>query len=143
MYDIKNLNIWKQEPEKSSRDTEFMEAEITELNLSTRSFNCLKRAGIHTIGEVIKLIEEDEEGLLQYCSEEGLDIRFYSEEELLKAEGSFSSSEFVRKITGVESVCERSAVTSAGPEPELIIKKQVRDRVTVAAAVSKEKLRFE
>ena len=88
-------------------------------------------------------LKEDEEGLLRYCSEEGLDIRFYSEEELLKAEGSFSSSEFVRKITGVESVCERSAVTAAGPEPELIIKKQVRDRVTVAAAVSKEKLRFE
>ena len=63
--------------------------------------------------------------------------------ELLKAEGSFTSSEFVRRITGVESVCERSAVTAAGPEPELIIKKQVRDRVTVAAAASKEKLRFE
>lgn len=33
------------------------------MNLSVRSYNCLKRAGCNTIGEIVKLIEADENGL--------------------------------------------------------------------------------
>ena len=54
MYDIKNLNIWKQEPEKEKRNSEELKTDISELNLSVRSFNCLKRAGCHTIGAIIR-----------------------------------------------------------------------------------------
>lgn len=88
-------------------------------------------------------LKQGEEGLLEYCTEEGLDIRFFTEDELLRAEGSFTPSEFVRRVAGVESVCERSAVAAAGYDAELILKKQVYDRVTVALAAGKEKLRFE
>jgi DNA-directed RNA polymerase alpha subunit len=37
-------------------------ASIEELNLSVRSFNCMKRAGIDTVGKCIRVIKED--GLL-------------------------------------------------------------------------------
>ena len=34
--------------------------EIEELNLSVRSYNCLKRAGKNTVGEVIEIIQKNE-----------------------------------------------------------------------------------
>jgi DNA-directed RNA polymerase subunit alpha len=40
------------------------EASIEELDLSVRAFNCLKRAGISKVGEIIEKLERDEEELL-------------------------------------------------------------------------------
>ncbi len=37
----------------------FLEMPIEELNLTVRSYNCLKRAGIDTVGELIRKTEED------------------------------------------------------------------------------------
>ena len=61
MYDIRNLNIWKEE--KTADREQFLSDPIEILSLSTRSFNSLKRAGVVTIGEVIRLIEAEEGGL--------------------------------------------------------------------------------
>ena len=36
-----------------------MEIPIEDLNLTQRSYNCLKREGIHTIGELVKRSEQD------------------------------------------------------------------------------------
>ena len=36
-----------------------MEVPIEDLNLTQRSYNCLKREGIHTIGELVKRSEQD------------------------------------------------------------------------------------
>ena len=63
MYDIKNMNIWKQEPEPKKPKREFLEMEVSELNLTVRSYNCLKRAGCNTVGDILALIAEDENGL--------------------------------------------------------------------------------
>ena len=60
MYDIRNLSIWKKEPEKKKQDSELLCLEISELNLSVRSYNCLKRAGCNTIGDILALLKEDE-----------------------------------------------------------------------------------
>ena len=62
MYDIKNLNIWK-EATNNCPSNEYLETEIGELNLSVRSYNCLKRAGCNKIGDVVRLLEDDEKGL--------------------------------------------------------------------------------
>ena len=40
------------------------EANIEDLDLSVRAFNCLKRAGITKVGEIIEKLERDEEELL-------------------------------------------------------------------------------
>ena len=84
-------------------------------------------------------IKSDEAGLLEFCREAGLPLRFYSAGELQKLCGSFSGSEFVRSVTGVDNVCERAALMDAD---ELIIKKTALDGVTVAVAAEKGALSF-
>lgn len=84
-------------------------------------------------------IKSDEAGLLEFCREAGLPLHFYSANELQKLCGSFSGSEFVRSVTGVDNVCERAALMDAD---ELIIKKTVLDGVTVAVAAKKGALSF-
>ena len=61
MYDIRNLNIWKKEPD-SRPENEYLKTEISELNLSVRSYNCLRRAGCDTVGDIVRLTAEDENG---------------------------------------------------------------------------------
>ena len=67
---IEHLNVIVELSEKA-RDTEFMveqeddsntrklEMSIEDLDLSVRSYNCLKRAGIHTVAELANKSEED------------------------------------------------------------------------------------
>ena len=59
MYDIRNMNIWKTETKTKKTSHEFLDMEISELNLSVRSYNCLKRAGITTVGELRSKSLED------------------------------------------------------------------------------------
>ena len=53
-------------------------------------------------------------------------------EELQQAKGDFKSSAFVQSITGVDNVCERSAVLGGGV---LYQKKFIGDGVTMALAL--------
>lgn len=83
--------------------------------------------------------KSDEVGLLEFVEASGLPIEFYSADELLKVEGEFSESEFVRSTVGVGNVCERSAMycaavykaalhnSSINSGGRLIIKKTARD----------------
>ena len=79
-------------------------------------------------------LKKDEEGLIDFCGEYGFPIRFYAAEELNALDGEFSSSEFVKETTGVDCVCERSAVLSANGA--LYIKKHAYSGVTFALAIS-------
>ena len=85
-------------------------------------------------------LKKDETGLISYCEDAGIPLRFYSAERLNEVEGEFTSSEFVRKTTGVDNVCERAAMIGA---EELIVKKTEADGVTVAVALKKTEVRFE
>ncbi len=62
MYDIKNLNIWKDEDTRNDSN-DFSQIDITEMELSVRSFNCLRRAGCQTVGDIMKRLDENEQGL--------------------------------------------------------------------------------
>ncbi len=77
-------------------------------------------------------LKADEEGLLEFCHSKGVSLVTYSAEDLMKVSGDFKTSEFVRSITGVDNVCERSAVLCSGGK--LIIRKTALNGVTVAAA---------
>ncbi len=78
-------------------------------------------------------VKAAEPGILAFAQKYGLPYRTYSAEELLRAEGEFQRSAFVEKVTGVDNVCERSAVLSA-QNGKLIRKKEAGDGVTVALA---------
>ena len=82
-------------------------------------------------------IKADEEGLREFCESRRLPFVTFSAEDLMSVTGTFTQSAFVKEITGVDNVCERSAVLGAGSDCEdsLIFRKHVYDGVTVALAV--------
>ena len=85
-------------------------------------------------------LKAQEQGVLQFCKEENLPVKFYTAQELQCLVGDFTPSSFVQSITGLENVCERSALYEAD---ELIVKKTPRNGVTVAVAAEKLEVRFE
>ena len=93
-------------------------------------------------------IKEKEKGLHEYGETLHCDTEFFTSEELESVPGEFTESEFVKSITGVGNVCERSALLSAmkdGDEAdaELIEKKFSLNGVTAAIALKKGKISFE
>lgn len=76
-------------------------------------------------------IKAQEEGLLAFCEKWNLPIQFYSAEELRQVPGDFPASEFVKSITGVDNVCQRSAMLGAD---RVIVNKTAMDGVTVSVA---------
>lgn len=88
-------------------------------------------------------VKQDEEGLLDFCRGWKLPVRFFTADELLAVVGDFSSSAFVKSTVGVDNVCERAAMLSAGENAKLIVKKTCLDGVTVALAQEEWSVRFE
>ena len=82
-------------------------------------------------------IKANEDGLREFCESRRLPFVTFSAEDLMSVTGTFTRSAFVKEITGVDNVCERSAVLGAGSDCEdsLIFRKHVYDGVTVALAV--------
>ena len=86
-------------------------------------------------------LKADETGLLGFCEKYGLKLTAYSAHELMETAGEFTKSDFVKSVTGVDNVCERSAVRCSGGR--LILRKTSADGVTVAAAEMPLTLDFE
>lgn len=84
-------------------------------------------------------LKQNEEGLLSFCEEQSLPIRFYSAAELEAVPGEFTPSPFVQKVTGVDNVCERAALIGA---EDLIVRKTACHGVTVAVAKRKWEVHF-
>lgn len=84
-------------------------------------------------------LKRDEKGLLSFCQEQNLPIRFYTAAELEAVPGDFTPSPFVQKVTGVDNVCERAALLAA---EQLIVRKTACHGVTVAVAMEKWEVHF-
>ena len=108
----------------------------SEQRLETRLRQFIKGNRLHesAIKSVCTIdIKKDEPGLLELCKNHGWKLETFTADELRRATGEFSDSEFVAEKVGVGNVCERSAVLGSGGS--LIIKKDAGDGVTIAAAV--------
>ena len=94
-------------------------------------------------------LKKEEAGLQEFCAARKVPFETYTAEELRAVPGIFSASEFVTGVTGVDNVCERSAVKYASEHGmnhgelllckqvdggELLLRKQAQDGVTVALA---------
>ena len=94
-------------------------------------------------------LKKEEAGLLEFCETRKVPFEAYTAEELQEVSGTFSASEFVTGVTGVDNVCERSAVKYASEHGmnqgerllgrqakhgELLLRKQAYGGVTVALA---------
>ena len=85
-------------------------------------------------------LKSDERAVLELAAEFRCPVMFFSAEELMSLEGKFSSSNFVKSVTAVDCVCERSAVKARGGR--LIRRKTVSDGMTVALCMTDLELRF-
>lgn len=98
----------------------------------------------HAIAKVASIdLKKEEPGLVEFCRQWDLPFLVYSAEELSEVEcdGGFSESSFVRQITGVGNVCERSALRAAGRK-KLFQRKVAQDGVTVAIALEEYTVNF-
>lgn len=84
-------------------------------------------------------LKAEEPGLLDFCARRGWPVRFYTAAELAAVPGAFTSSAFVKSVTGVDNVCERAALMGGG---RLIVRKTAMDGVTVALAEDDWEVRF-
>lgn len=87
-------------------------------------------------------IKKEEKGLLGLSEEWDIPFVTYEKEKLLNVPGEFTESCFVKQVTGVDNVCERSAVL-ASENGTLIQKKTGQDGVTTAAALKDWRISFE
>lgn len=79
-------------------------------------------------------LKNDEIGLLQAGKQLGLEIKFFTKEEIEQMEGEYASSQFVKAKIGVNGVCEQTALLAL-KNPQLILPKTVLvPGVTVAIA---------
>lgn len=99
---------------------------------------------MHSIKKVGSIdLKKEEPGLRKFC--EAYDAAFltYSKEELeaVTCEEAFSESPFVKEVTGLGNVCERSALKASG-RTRLIQGKTAENGVTVAIALENYVVRF-
>jgi len=109
---------------------EAVERVLQEYNIDRRAIKCVASIDL----------KKEEAGLLEFCAEQKLPVQFYTAGELKAVPGDFTPSEFVQSITGVDNVCERSALVRA---KELIVRKTAMNGVTVALAAEHMEVRFE
>ena len=103
MRDIKNLNIWKPVEKVKENEKSFLQADIAELCLGVRSFNCLKRAGCNTVKDVLICIGEDGQGLRK-----------------IRNLGSRSEAEIMEKLQDFKNACKSTASLTVEKNPTII-----------------------
>ena len=106
---------------------------------------CLESEDIYqeAVSQIASIsLKKEERGILTLAADWNIPFRTFEETELQNAKGTFEESEFVKKITGVGNVCERSAVLGA-EQGRLIKKKTGRNGVTTALALRDWEVHFE
>ena len=82
-------------------------------------------------------LKKEENGILEYSKERNLPFITYTADELKAVPGTYTDSLFVEQVTGVDNVCERSAVLGSG-FGILIQKKKAMNQVTCALDIENE-----
>ena len=106
--------------------------EVEKFFLETLKQNSLDVSDIYALCTID--IKEDEPAVLNLRDKYRIPVLSFDAELLKKAPGEYTASEFVRETTGVDNVCERSAVLGAGTGSMLVLKKTAKDGMTVAIA---------
>lgn len=86
-------------------------------------------------------LKKEEEAIKRTAEIFKVPFHTYSKDELNRVEGQFSSSDFVKNVAGVDTVCERAAIMGSKTK-RLIINKTVVNSVTMAAAADDYEVTF-
>lgn len=97
--------------------------------LLENNISCLAVKSINSID-----IKKNEDGIIKAAKILNVPFYTYSKIQLNTLEGNYLESDFVKKITGVDNVCERSASMGSSSN-RLIINKTIKNSVTVAACL--------
>ena len=119
-------------------------AGISLKNLESRFLRMIEEKEIHPEGiGMAASIERKagEAGLLQFCRQRGFEVCFFSAPELSALPGEFTSSERVKRVVGVDNLCERSAVCAGGRD--LIVKKYAGEGITFALGAKELKIHWQ
>ena len=103
----------------------------------------LKEEGIpdQRVGAVCSIdLKKDEAAILELAKQYRVPAKFFTSEELMAVEGEFTKSDFVKSITSVDCVCERSSVKPYGGE--IIRRKTAKDGMTIAICRRPMELKF-
>ncbi|WP_423363554.1 cobalt-precorrin 5A hydrolase [Mycoplasma sp. P36-A1] len=84
-------------------------------------------------------LKDKEEGLWQLIRKYNLLFETYSAQTLNKVKGDFPSSDFVKKITATDNVCERS-IKAFDNNASILLHKQKHDGMTIAIGKSEIKI---
>ncbi len=110
---------------------DFYHSTLKELKISEKS-----------VEKIVSIdIKKNELGLIELAEKQNVPFITFSSEELLKAEGDFSSSGFVKSITGVDNVCERSAKLGSD-NGKILLHKKAFNGMTISVAEKKYKIKF-
>lgn len=85
-------------------------------------------------------LKKDEPGLLAFCEQRRLPFETFDAARLAAIPGDFTASAFVEKTTGVDNVCERSAIAGGGTR--LLAGKTVGNGVAMALAIGEYTVDF-
>jgi cobalt-precorrin 5A hydrolase len=98
---------------------------------------------IHSIKNIASInLKVNETCITSFATKYNIPFLTFSVEELNEVSGDFEESEFVKSITGVGNVCERSALLGSN-NGELILKKQSHNGMTIALAKETRGISFE
>ena len=86
-------------------------------------------------------LKADEKCLLDLAEKYRIPFKTFSAEQLGSIEGDFSASSFVARTTGVDNVCERSAM-AAVDSGQLLQRKKIGAGMTIAIAAEKWRCEF-
>ena len=92
-------------------------------------------------------IKKEEPCMKMFCAEEGIGMITFTGEELMEEEGDFSSSDFVKSVTGADNVSERAAFRAArlagGEPPHTVMKRTALNGLTLSVCEKKWECRFD
>ena len=79
-------------------------------------------------------LKSQEKAIIELSKKYQVPFITYNAEALLKIKGNFTTSSFVKKITGVDNVCERSTMACSKAK-ELFLRKTAKNGMTVAISL--------
>lgn len=87
-------------------------------------------------------LKKEETGICALAENWQVPFLTYTQKELMEVKGTFTPSSFVKKTTGADNVCERSAVL-ASENGRLLFNKKGQNGVTTAVAAREWRIHFE
>lgn len=98
---------------------------------------------MHSVKTIVSIdLKAKEPCILAFADKYKIEFITYTAKDLEKVVGEFEESEFVKNITGIGNVCERSALIGC-EKGSILLKKQAHDGITIALAKEMRGICFE